>query len=132
MAAQKIFALFFLFLSASAYAQEFILGHNLTPTTAVLNDGDIMVGTYAAGLRQVSGSMFLTACQTWGSNIHYPLVVTAQASLSKACISKHTLMVKSFLNKSRTSCDQPMVWSFLNSGMYMYTPSTQLCDIPCT
>lgn len=49
MASQKIFALSFVFLSASAYAQEFILGHNLTPTTAVLNDGDIMVGTYAAG-----------------------------------------------------------------------------------
>jgi hypothetical protein len=36
-------------LSASAQAQEFILGRNLTPTTAVLNQGDIMLGTYAAG-----------------------------------------------------------------------------------
>src|SRR5690606_4860169 len=30
-------------------AQDFILGHNLTPTTALLGEGDVMVGTYAAG-----------------------------------------------------------------------------------
>lgn len=47
--ANKLFLFILSLLCTPANAQDFILGHNLTPTTAVLNAGDSMLGTYAAG-----------------------------------------------------------------------------------